>query len=468
MIFIGGANSAVVATENKGLIENLFVQFKIMSPTAQVAGIVADNQGTVRYVVSRVTASKDIDPDGGPAPAFALTNTGTISNIKIDADYTGAKQLLAMPNPETDAKDGEYLLIHKFYAASTYADFDPNIWLIREDLYPRLKNENLIRVYNTRYFVNAVKETGVIIDADVFYAVPADNLTYSLKEAVTGVSIAGNQVTVTTDAVHLSTFTVVITLQGTDVSKEVVFTVRNNPTSCAEIVEISTEAQLNALLVNGNEEAMEKNYKLTADITLEGFFPVPIGSETNPFFGTFDGQGHTITGFQSGEVSNFGIFGVIGTNGVVKNLGLKGRSTVSSLEVDFYHYDNSAFVASVNYGTIENIYIEGVIQSPGVLVAGIVAHNYGTITNVVSQVKVIKATNQIGPAGVLTNTGTITNVFINKGVAGETTFLPEASTFDSFLYAEVDFKAAVTYTGILDPTIWEIVDGEVPKLKPQI
>ena len=460
--FYRGNTSAFLASKNYGLIENVYVEATIMSGGDLVAGIVGENHGTIKFVLSRVKVYKN--DDFIPGTGFALINTGTITNSYVDQGYTNAPTYLS----EASDLDVYLLTTEAFTNASTYAGFDSNIWLIREGFVPMLKNEKVITINNKRFTVNAVKETGVTIDATL-NAYPEDVLTYALKEPVTGVSLSGNHVTVTTEAVHLSTFTVVVAIQGTSYGKEITFTVRNNPTSCAEVVQITTEDQFKALMY-GDEEAMEKQYKLMNDITLTGFYYFPIGSETNPFLGTFDGQGHTITGFQGGDGEhNFGIFGVVGTSGVIKNLGLKGRSTVNpDITVDFYKGNNSAFVASVNYGTIENIYIEGIIQSPGVLVAGIVAHNHGTITNVVSQVKVIKATSQIGPAGALTNIGTITNVFINKGVTGETTFLPEASTFDSFLYAEADFKAAVTYTGILDPTIWEIVDGEVPKLKPQI
>jgi hypothetical protein len=460
--FYRGNTSAFLASKNYGLIENVYVEATIMSGGDLVAGIVGENHGTIKFVLSRVKVYKN--DDFIPGTGFALINTGTITNSYVDQGYTNAPTYLS----EASDLDVYLLTTEAFTNASTYAGFDSNIWLIREGFVPMLKNEKVITINNKRFTVNAVKETGVTIDATL-NAYPEDVLTYALKEPVTGVSLSGNHVTVTTEAVHLSTFTVVVAIQGTSYGKEITFTVRNNPTSCAEVVQITTEDQFKALMY-GDEEAMEKQYKLMNDITLTGFYYFPIGSETNPFLGTFDGQGHTITGFQGGDGEhNFGIFGVVGTSGVIKNLGLKGRSTVNpDITVDFYKGNNSAFVASVNYGTIENIYIEGIIQSPGVLVAGIVAHNHGTITNVVSQVKVIKATSQIGPAGALTNIGTITNVFINKGVTGETTFLPEASTFDSFLYAEVDFKAATTYTGILNPTIWEIVDGEVPKLKPQI
>ena len=58
--------------------------------------------------------------------------------------------------------------------------------------------------------------------------------------------------------------------------------------------EISTEAQLKAIDLNGN-------YVLTQDITLSDNEWTPIGTSDRPFTGTLDGGGHTIKGLTVGN-----------------------------------------------------------------------------------------------------------------------------------------------------------------------
>ena len=77
-------------------------------------------------------------------------------------------------------------------------------------------------------------------------------------------------------------------------------------------------------------------FKMTADITYdkssENNF-TPIGEQNKDFYGTFDGQGHTISGIRINkpEENYKGIFGALGTTtaGVVKNLVVRNCSIVA-------------------------------------------------------------------------------------------------------------------------------------------
>ena len=68
------------------------------------------------------------------------------------------------------------------------------------------------------------------------------------------------------------------------------------------------------------------NYTLAADIDLSDRNWQPVGSADRPFTGTFDGNGHTISGLQinadSTVTSNVGFFGCV-RNGSIKNLKLE-------------------------------------------------------------------------------------------------------------------------------------------------
>lgn len=86
--------------------------------------------------------------------------------------------------------------------------------------------------------------------------------------------------------------------------------------------EIGSEADLLAFAdyVNSNRAA---NGVLTADIALSNTWQAPIGIDGAPFTGTFDGQGHKITGFKGVSTGKFGLFGFI-SNADVKNFSIEG------------------------------------------------------------------------------------------------------------------------------------------------
>lgn len=80
--------------------------------------------------------------------------------------------------------------------------------------------------------------------------------------------------------------------------------------------------------VNAGTSYAGKTIKLTADISLVSMWTVwvPIGSDaSHPFQGTFDGQGHTVSGLSISSLSSDyqGLFGYV-SDGAVKNLSVEG------------------------------------------------------------------------------------------------------------------------------------------------
>ncbi len=97
---------------------------------------------------------------------------------------------------------------------------------------------------------------------------------------------------------------------------------------------ISNASQLNsfAQLVNSGNTTIKG--KLTANISCSGTW-TPIGT-SYAFNGIFDGQGHTISGLNVTSGNNVGLFGIIGSNGTVQNVGvinstLKGGNYVGGI-----------------------------------------------------------------------------------------------------------------------------------------
>ena len=109
--------------------------------------------------------------------------------------------------------------------------------------------------------------------------------------------------------------------------------------------------------------------RLTADINLSGKSWTPIGGSNNPYTGTFDGNGKTISGLNIND--NYqGLFGYLGSGGKIENLTVIG--TVSGA-------GTVGGIVARNDGTIQNCTFSGTVS--GNTVGGVVGYNNGgTVT----------------------------------------------------------------------------------------
>lgn len=117
------------------------------------------------------------------------------------------------------------------------------------------------------------------------------------------------------------------------------------------------------------------NCTLTADINLTGKEWTPVGNSGQTYNGTFDGQGHTITGLNISSPSEaVALFGDIGGAGKVMNLQLKNVTYKGSTAMGgIAHGNNGTITACSVMGTLTNTTNNGAV-------GGIAAINYGTIT----------------------------------------------------------------------------------------
>lgn len=100
-----------------------------------------------------------------------------------------------------------------------------------------------------------------------------------------------------------------------------------------DAISISTAEQLVSI---GSGYPLDGSYVLTADLDLASYENwTPIGSNEAPFTGTFDGQGHVVTGLTiDGRLERAGLFGKVNEKGVIKNLGLERVSINVSGSID--------------------------------------------------------------------------------------------------------------------------------------
>lgn len=147
----------------------------------------------------------------------------------------------------------------------------------------------------------------------------------------------------------------------------------------------------------------DKTIKLTADIDLGDKEWTPIGNGNNSFafFGTFDGDGYTISGLNVPDANAPGLFGCI--FGTVQNLIVKGSVTVGD-EADNGDYWEAGGVVCDNNGTVQNCGFYGSVNDEiGLDAGGVAGGGYGKVLNCwyymtdesssVSKVSVCTATN---------------------------------------------------------------------------
>jgi hypothetical protein len=150
-------------------------------------------------------------------------------------------------------------------------------------------------------------------------------------------------------------------------------------TYAANVYEISSYEELKdfANMVNGTGEYASNprpdiSGKLTANIECTGGDWTPIGNDSSPYTGTFDGDGHVINNlsneYASTNSSYQGLFGFIGSGGKVSNVGLT-NGTIRGVRY-------VGGVVGYSEGTITNCYNTGTVSGLN-YVGGVVGDNTG-------------------------------------------------------------------------------------------
>jgi len=209
-------------------------------------------------------------------------------------------------------------------------------------------------------------------------------------------------------------------------------------TQVGDVYSISNGAELAwvASQVNiGTNNFSGKTINLTADIVLNenaqnyaiwgSFRPsntwTAIGNDTYQFSGTFDGQGHTVSGVYINIIaSSQGFFGR--SSGIIKNVGV----------VNSYIRGNTAVGGVVglnNGGTVTNCYNTGILNATSYRVGGVVGYNFssaittncyntGAVTGISNYVGGVVGSNKQGTILNCYNTGTVSGVSYVGGVVG--------------------------------------------------
>lgn len=230
-----------------------------------------------------------------------------------------------------------------------------------------------------------------------------------------------------------------------------------------DVVSIKTAEEFLAIANNLNG-----NYVLANDIDLSAKEWKNLGE----FSGTLDGNGYTISGLNcsKGPKDAFGIFLEILPGGIVRNLKVTGNVANAGTY--------AGLIAVRNRGQINNCYIDVKMISLGMTdenggnsgdacIGGIVAENFGSISNVIVMSYIKGDGTQYGPldgAFCVGNYGSLTNCYalatnIPNGAAigNNNTVMLECLKTEAEL-CQIDLYAK------FDRNVWEIVDGFIPEL----
>uniref|UniRef100_A6VSI9 Filamentous haemagglutinin family outer membrane protein n=1 Tax=Marinomonas sp. (strain MWYL1) TaxID=400668 RepID=A6VSI9_MARMS len=210
---------------------------------------------------------------------------------------------------------------------------------------------------------------------------------------------------------------------------------------------------------------------------------VPLGNVSTPFSGTFDGQSHVISNLTINRPTknDIGLFGYVGTDGIIRNVGINGGSVTGHYNIgDLVGHNKGAInnayatgavigkgstayvggLVGVNDGSINNAYASGTVTGEASSrIGGLVGYNQGSISYAYATGAVTEGGSVGGLVG-YNNKGTITSSFWDTETTGQTssagggtglttTGMKILSNFSDW---NIDNKGG---TG----TVWRIYDG---------
>jgi len=213
---------------------------------------------------------------------------------------------------------------------------------------------------------------------------------------------------------------------------------------------ISTAAQLETFrdLVNGGKRSLCAS--LSNNIDLRNAEWTPIGLSSSGYTGTFDGNGYAIKNLQIDKVANGGLgglnggglFGNLGSSGVVKRVNVGGTVSINGT----YDVPDIGMVVGGNYGTIEECFATMNFQDSNISAAGSGWTNIGGIAGV--NAGTIRNCYTVGSIAVTVNSSTMTSLNIG-GIAGK---VKTSSSVIENCYSVVAIQAnsnRTTYAGSL-------------------
>ncbi len=175
-------------------------------------------------------------------------------------------------------------------------------------------------------------------------------------------------------------------------------------------------ARLAELVNSGSVSYNAAHYRLMNDIDLSGYATgegwMPIGTNSKPFMGTFDGNGNKITNLtiNCDTARDQGLFGNIGSGGEVKNLGVTGVSVSGQDYV-------GGVVGYVDGGTVQSCYTTGSISGQD-YVGGVVGYIADDVIENCYSTGNVSGTDYVGGVVGYVSSSTVQNCYNTGSVSG--------------------------------------------------
>ncbi|MBO7118986.1 MAG: discoidin domain-containing protein [Bacteroidaceae bacterium] len=222
----------------------------------------------------------------------------------------------------------------------------------------------------------------------------------------------------------------------------------NNVNAVNGVYQLGNATQLNYFSKAINAGRNELDAVLTANIDMTGVTMAPIGTQDNPYKGTFDGQGKTISNFtfSNTNTDNVGLFGVVNA-AIIQKVILENANVVGNANA-------GGLVGNAqNASTIQNCAVIGSSIEGRDHVAAIAANAVGgtVISNNYSNAEVKSRQYQAG--GMV---GTIRSVTVEKNLFTGTVTCQnggDASGLVSRIDAESDPEPVIQNNMVAAPTI---------------
>ena len=279
------------------------------------------------------------------------------------------------------------------------------------------------------YYMQKIMEGESISDIDL----SGDTLTYDGDKATKG-NLTYDDNSNITGKMYISGYCIEIKSDGTTTSTKM------DESKCSTTIEvvkeeitITTSGDLTTLLSTINtKDTKNMVIKLTNDIDLSGIEITPIGTESKPFLGVFDGLSHTIANASISTSNNYaGIFGYIGTGSTIKNL------TIENTTVTGKNYVGG--LAGYSKGNIINVIVENTTINGTDYVGGIVGYG-GKVNDSTASNNIVNGTNYVG------------------GLAGDNVIANSCSLANNTIKGTTNFGSVIGKTGTLTDVM---VDGEI-------
>jgi hypothetical protein len=166
------------------------------------------------------------------------------------------------------------------------------------------------------------------------------------------------------------------------------------------------------LLMNDLDSTTAGYGELASGAANQGNGWKPIGTSDDPFTGSFDGQGHEISGIFINRPDEYsvGLFGAIGVGGIIQNIRMLNADVAGEWLV--------GCLVGENWGDVINSYSGGTLSGED-CVGGLVGGNSGGVSNSYSAANVTGHWDIGGLVGCSDSNGTVINSYSVGSVTGE-------------------------------------------------